>query len=114
MFGTTIFVSHSGDPAREYEFYQAIDKLEREDPKTNEEKLAALGFSLSEVQAFIDAAEPTDELKRILGNLAARGLGPYFKIDYGIVRGLAYYTGVVFEAFALKEDLRAIAGGRAL
>ena len=27
------FVSHKGDPAKEFDFYQAIDKLEREDPE---------------------------------------------------------------------------------
>src|SRR4051812_9697376 len=40
------FLQHNGDPAREYEFYQVIDKLEREEPKTNEQKLEPLGFSL--------------------------------------------------------------------
>ena len=105
------FVSHKGDPAKELDFYQAIDKLEREDPQTNEEKLSALGFSLIEVQAFINAGEPTAELKFILDNVSARGLGAYVKVDYGIIRGLAYYTGIVFEAFARKDQLRAIAGG---
>jgi histidyl-tRNA synthetase len=33
------------------------------------------------------------------------------KIDYGVIRGLAYYTGVVFEAFDRKGEFRAIAGG---
>jgi histidyl-tRNA synthetase len=33
------------------------------------------------------------------------------KIDYQVIRGLAYYTGVVFEAFDRKGELRAIAGG---
>jgi histidyl-tRNA synthetase len=32
-------------------------------------------------------------------------------IDYHVIRGLAYYTGVVFEAFDKKGDFRAIAGG---
>ena len=32
-------------------------------------------------------------------------------MDYGVIRGLAYYTGVVFEAFDRKGDFRAIAGG---
>ena len=33
------------------------------------------------------------------------------KIDYNVIRGLAYYTGPVFEAFDKKGELRAIAGG---
>jgi len=105
------FHRHQGKPEKEYEFYQVIDKLEREDPETNQEKLAALGFSLVEVMSFIEKAEPTTELQLILDNLAARGLDAYVKIDYGIIRGLAYYTGIVFEAFDRKGELRAIAGG---
>ena len=33
------------------------------------------------------------------------------KVDYRVIRGLAYYTGVVFEAFDRKGEFRAIAGG---
>jgi histidyl-tRNA synthetase len=32
-------------------------------------------------------------------------------VDYHVIRGLAYYTGVVFEAFDRKGEFRAIAGG---
>jgi histidyl-tRNA synthetase len=39
------------------------------------------------------------------------GLGPFVSVDLGVVRGLAYYTGFVFEAFDRKGDLRALAGG---
>src|SRR5258707_8792677 len=59
------FGAHNGDPAREYEFYQAIDKLEREAPETSEEKLKALGFTLVEVMAFINEGKPTVELQGI-------------------------------------------------
>jgi len=38
-------------------------------------------------------------------------LQSFVKIDYGVIRGLAYYTGVVFEAFDRKGEFRAIAGG---
>jgi len=105
------FTQHGGASEKEYDFYQVIDKLEREAPETNQEKLAALGFTLVEVMAFIEKAEPTEELRFILDNLTARGLDGFIKVDYGIIRGLAYYTGVVFEAFDRKGDLRAIAGG---
>ena len=105
------FSEHKGDPNREYDFYQVIDKLEREDPTVNEQKLIGLGLSLAEVRSFIEQARPTAELQRILDNLAARGLQDFVKVDYGVIRGLAYYTGVVFEAFDRKGDFRAIAGG---
>jgi len=100
-----------GNLEKAYEFYQAIDKLEREKPEVTEEKLRGLGFSTGAVDAFIKQAKPTSELQQILDNLGARGLEPYVKIDYQVIRGLAYYTGVVFEAFDRKGELRAIAGG---
>lgn len=105
------FVGRNGEPAKEYEFYQIIDKLEREKPEVSAEKLKALNFSMEDVNAFVEKGEPTAELQSILDNLAARGLKDFVKIDYHVIRGLAYYTGVVFEAFALGEDLRAICGG---
>ncbi len=46
-----------------------------------------------------------------MDNLSARGLADYVKVDYGVIRGLAYYTGIVFEAFDREGELRAIAGG---
>ena len=103
--------SGAGDKDREYEFFQVIDKLERTEPDESERKLEALGFSLLEVKSFIESGEPTAELKSILDNLAARGMSDFVKVDYHVIRGLAYYTGVVFEAFDRKGEFRAIAGG---
>jgi histidyl-tRNA synthetase len=105
------FKNGGGQAAGEYEFFQAIDKLERAAPEDSEKKLAALGFSLANINAFIEKGEPTTELRSILANLAARGLSEFVKIDYQVIRGLAYYTGVVFEAFDRKGEFRAIAGG---
>ncbi|MBL6766296.1 MAG: ATP phosphoribosyltransferase regulatory subunit [Verrucomicrobiae bacterium] len=105
------FDARCNDPAKAYEFYQIIDKLEREDPAVSDEKLAGLGFSGTEIREFIAAGEPTAELKLIVDDLAARGLRDFVKIDYGVIRGLAYYSGPVFEAFDRKGEFRAIAGG---
>src|ERR1700722_4914117 len=105
------FENGKGNPAAAYEFYQVIDKLERTAPEETEKKLSALGFSLVAVNQFIEAGTPTAELKSILQNLAARGLKDFVKVDYRVIRGLAYYTGGVFEAFDRKGDFRAIAGG---
>lgn len=49
--------------------------------------------------------------RKLLGNLDAMGLSKFVQVDLGVVRGLAYYTGFVFEAFDRKGELRAIAGG---
>ncbi|MSU59713.1 MAG: histidine--tRNA ligase [Pedosphaera sp.] len=94
-----------------YQFYQIIDKLERTPPEESQKKLAALGFSLEDVNGFIASGTPTAELASIIANLAARGLGDFVKVDYHVIRGLAYYTGPVFEAFDRKGEFRAIAGG---
>lgn len=105
------FSQRCSDPAKAYDFYQIIDKLEREEPTVSRTKLEKLGLKLDDVNAFIAASQPTPELQRVLDNLAARGLGDFVKIDYNVIRGLAYYTGVVFEAFDRKGEFRAIAGG---
>src|SRR5262245_494334 len=81
------------DMERQYDFYQIIDKLEREEPSVSGAKLEKLGFKLDDVKGFITASQPTPELQRVLDNLAARGLGSFEKIDYNVIRGLAYYTG---------------------
>ncbi len=99
------------DHTQAYEFYQIIDKLDREEREQTEQKLAALGFSLEEVRKFIGGGEPTPELNAILTNLAARGLREFVNVDYQVIRGLAYYTGTVFEAFDRKGEFRALAGG---
>jgi histidyl-tRNA synthetase len=100
-----------GKPGQEYDFFQIIDKLERMPPEESQQKLAALGFSLDDVNAFINSGAPTTELAAIIANLTARGMGEFVKVDYQVIRGLAYYTGPVFEAFDRKGEFRAIAGG---
>jgi len=116
-----------------------IDKLERMDREKAEEKLAeTMGGDagdfldrVAEVVAIRDfdalsshiAALPLEgepaanarrrlaEWRDLLALLEAGGAGPYVRIDLGIVRGLAYYTGFVFEAFEAGGAGRALAGG---
>lgn len=49
--------------------------------------------------------------RKLLTALDAMGLSRFVTVDLGVVRGLAYYTGFVFEAFDRKGELRALAGG---
>ena len=105
------FTNRGGKAGQEYDFFQIIDKLERSAPEESQTKLAALGFSLDDVNAFINSGTPTAELASIIANLTARGMGEFVKVDYKVIRGLAYYTGPVFEAFDRKGEFRAIAGG---
>ena len=105
------FENGGGQEKDANDFYQIIDKLEREDTAVSGDKLAKLGYSLKQVNDFIESGQPTDELAAILANIKARGLGDFIKIDYRIIRGLAYYTGPVYEAFDKRGKFRAIAGG---
>ena len=52
-----------------------------------------------------------DDWELLLSRLNATGVGEFIQIDFGIVRGLAYYTGFVFEAFEASGAGRALAGG---
>lgn len=72
--------------------------------------LAALESILSSVPGEKLSARLTD-WRRLLGNLEAMGLARFVEVDLAVVRGLAYYTGFVFEAFDRKGELRALAGG---
>jgi len=105
------YAGFHGDPTKAYDFYQAVDKLERESPEFIDQKLKAVGTSFEAVAQFIEAGKPTAELQQILDNLGARGMGDFVKVDYRVIRGLAYYTGPVFEAFDKKGEFRALAGG---
>lgn len=103
--------SSAKDASGEYAFYQIIDKLERTPLDESKKKLAALGIAWEQVEAFLQESPPTVELAAVIENLHARGLASYVQTDYRIIRGLAYYTGVVFEAFDRQGQFRAIAGG---
>ncbi|MBC7365679.1 MAG: histidine--tRNA ligase [Undibacterium sp.] len=72
--------------------------------------LAALEAVLAPVGGGKLAARLGD-WRKLLAGLAAMGLARFVEVDLGVVRGLAYYTGFVFEAFDRKGELRALAGG---
>jgi histidyl-tRNA synthetase len=116
------------------EAYQAVDKLERMRQDEVIAHLAAAGFSSPAVEtvfrvaglrglAAVEAefarngsssgAGPGDlePLRRVVAALEAMGLGDFVEVDLSIVRGLAYYTGTVFELFDAGRTLRAICGG---
>ena len=105
------FAQRCQDHTKAYDFFQAVDKLERETPEGSEAKFTALDIAYRDVTEFVTASAPTPELGWLLQNLAARGLQDFVRVDYRVIRGLAYYTGPVFEAFDAKGEFRAIAGG---
>ena len=58
-----------------------------------------------------EMAEQITTMREYLGYLDALGVGKWVDFDLSIVRGLAYYTGKVFELFDAKGEFRAICGG---
>ena len=110
--------------------FAVIDKLDRQPKDISREKLAAAGIApaavdqLLALQSFkgVDAIgsafgaegemiERLDDLTRYLEYTRALGIAEWVDVDLTIVRGLAYYTGTVFELFDAHGEFRAICGG---
>jgi histidyl-tRNA synthetase len=87
---------------------QAIDKSAREPREKTAEKLGDLA---GPVFAMLRSGGKSARLEQLVEGLRARGLADFVTIDVGIVRGLAYYTGIVSEVFDRAGKFRAIAGG---
>jgi histidyl-tRNA synthetase len=112
-----------------------VDKLERGSPKDLIEAMtAALAGTACDPEKTLAAARAfaatrsleelaklaagdaalaarLDDWRHLLGTLKSMGFGECIAIDLTIVRGLAYYTGFVFEAFETGGEARALAGG---
>jgi histidyl-tRNA synthetase len=93
----------------------AIDKMEREKSEGTNAKFKECGLSddkIAQLMAILESSQLDDpQAKRFLELVNAKGLGDFVRIDLKIVRGLAYYTGIVFEIYDRKGQFRAIAGG---
>ncbi|MBL9211412.1 MAG: histidine--tRNA ligase [Opitutaceae bacterium] len=121
------------DDTRSRAILNAIDKYEKMgddafgayaaafgplDPELKARILALLNVkSLPALEAVVASAggdklsARLQDWRRVLEALEAMGLARFVAVDLGVVRGLAYYTGFVFEAFDRKGELRALAGG---
>jgi histidyl-tRNA synthetase len=105
------FASGRGvEEGRLLDFLGVVDKLERAPEAESRRKLEEFGISLEAVRSFIAHPE-AGKLHGILADLKARGLDRFVTVDLTIVRGLAYYTGLVFEVFDRGGKERALAGG---
>ena len=123
---TTLGVTEAQIPA----VYTVVDKIARQPREVSAEKLTAAGLSPTQVERVLGlaagttfdavraefgsapaAAEHVERFGRYLEHLEALGFGAWVDLDLSIVRGLAYYTGIVFELFDAKGELRAICGG---
>lgn len=104
-----------------------VDKLEKVPIDAVQGDLEELGLDRSVVERLLEvlSSRSIDALKETLGENSkavnqletflslceAYGISDWIVLDASVVRGLAYYTGLVFEAFDRKGELRAIAGG---
>ncbi|MCF7792128.1 MAG: histidine--tRNA ligase [Victivallales bacterium] len=68
--------------------------------------------SLEEAESYLpENSEALKELKEFFKFSESYGISKYLKFDISIVRGLGYYTGIVFEGKAVKSNLRTVFGG---
>jgi histidyl-tRNA synthetase len=105
----TDFLRQKGVPSDRWDdFLQVIDKSEREPREKTVEKLGKLA---EPILAILREGGKSEKLERLVNGLRGRGLADFVDVDVRIVRGLAYYTGIVFEVFDRAGKLRAIAGG---
>jgi histidyl-tRNA synthetase len=112
------------------DLYAVLDKRSRLPSDTFEQMLAEkvpgenkrkkiLGLmaveSIEQIDDLLDltdaAKESVDELKRLFELLEVMGVGDFCVFDISTVRGLAYYTGIVYEIYDKAGELRAIGGG---
>lgn len=109
--------------------YTVIDKVERDPRELCVKRLEEIGLETVKAEAALDMtsltldefaskygdngkiAEAVARMSRYFEALAALGFRDWVRFDMKIVRGLAYYTGVVFEIFDRKGELRAVCGG---
>lgn len=104
-----MFAAAGVTPDQQYAAFQAVDKIEREPLAKTRETLAALTSKVDDILTFAHDNQPRDELQAVFTRLGR--LAEFCTVDFKIVRGLAYYTGIVWEIHDRKGELRAVAGG---
>ena len=121
-------VFDSTDPELVADILRAVDKIQKKSKDEILKEFQEKGYdsaklekilefsqikgSISEVEQAFDTTqlESWDELKSLFDSLENRGVSNV-RINFGIVRGLDYYSGMVFEVFDKHSTLGALAGG---
>ena len=94
-----------------------IDRIDKQPTDVWEKNLADLGLVPDQIGALKDLLAndqlwtESEELKMLFRFVDALGIADYIRYEPKIIRGLDYYTGLVFEAHEVKGDFRAILGG---
>ena len=124
----TVLLEESGIGVERQDLaFQAIDKLGRSEYSSRRKALIDAGAApesvallekVPELRTWADlegqfpmTAGAGETLRETMAALEAMGLDEFLDLDLTVVRGLAYYTGTVFELFDAQGELRAICGG---
>ena len=100
--------------------FMVLDKKGKVPVETMQQMLVEKGIGAQQAEQVMNhledqnalAASPAaGEIRRLLEMADAMGFGDYVQFDSGVVRGLSYYTGTVFESFDAQRQFRAIFGG---
>ena len=97
------------DKISEEEF---VERIKESVPEKNVDSLLKILNMRGEIEGVLGKFEETDRIRTLLqlGELL-KGYGKKITWDFSVVRGLSYYTGIVFEAHDYKGEFRAILGG---
>jgi histidyl-tRNA synthetase len=99
------------------EVFHFIDKRDKMTPAAWDSYAGEIGLNdeqlsrLKDLLADKDAWKRSPEMLRFFEAIDALGVREYIRFDPGVIRGLEYYTGTVFEAYEISGQGRAIFGG---
>ena len=99
------------------EVFRLIDRRDKMSHDAWEAFASDIGLSRQQIDGLISLLgdstlwRKSDYLERFFEIIDSLGVGPYVKYAPHIIRGLDYYTGTVFEAWALEGKFRSILGG---
>ncbi len=97
--------------------FKLIDRRDKMDAAKWENDALELGLNKAQLAGVVGMLENRDLWKtspymvKVFGALEQMGVRDYIEFDPGIIRGLDYYTGIVFEGWDVGKDGRAVLGG---
>jgi histidyl-tRNA synthetase len=121
-------IFESNDTTLLHDIFRAVDKTQKKSKDEILQEYKQKGHSLEKLEKILEfsnlkgtpseieqkfdtsSLDGWNELCNLYGSLKNRGIDN-IRINFGIVRGLDYYSGIVFEAFDTTSDLGALVGG---
>ena len=121
-------IFEANDPQIVSDMLRAVDKIQKKSKQEIISEYEKKGYSTTKLEKIIEFSEISgspseiiekidvtsldswDEITYIYDSLKSRNV-PNIRVNLGIVRGLDYYSGIVFEAFDTTFDIGALVGG---